>query len=182
MQCSIPTKNLQAHLPGMQLQIAEFPRDEELVQDLLLESDLLVLKNAGIDRVDFCDELLNISVEYCSSSAIALIATHDHLATGVGLVKVVPKSHCLIPYAFARGGANGVDAFECLLGFVIGLCARYVCNRIYLPAIPHADGMYELAVGAGFRTLQDDAWITGMNSQLDEAISLYLDVPIIHLH
>lgn len=182
MKCSILTRHLQEKPTEIQLRIAEFPRDEELVQDLLLESDLLVLKNSGIDRVDFSDELLCVSAEYCSNSAIAIIATQGHLATGVGLVKVVPQSHCLLPYAFARSGVNGIDTFECLLGFVVALCAHQVCKRIYFPAIPEADGMYELAVCAGFRIFQDDARITWLSSRVDEAICLYLDVPLTPAH
>ncbi|MBA2672710.1 hypothetical protein [Ramlibacter sp.] len=137
-------------LDAITVRHAEFPRDEELVQDLLLEYDHWVSRH-GVTPMNLGQELTSLPGCYARPEGTMLLAYHGTRPLGCAAVQVLGELCCDIRRLHVRGGIDMRVVLHALLQEVRAFAQSRQLGHLTFRSFPAFDPKHALLRELGFR-------------------------------
>lgn len=172
-----PVRSMPLLRRNVRPRIAQFPWDEERVQDLLLEYDLL-MERSGIALTKLASELTALPGIYDGPSGMVVVAEVDSRDLGcAAMVKRGPDC-CEIRRLYVRRDNGSTEVLRAIVDAAQAFAGYSGCRHIMLGTIPSVDALYGPSRELGFREdsvrcgIFDDAQGRAMR----EAVCMRLDL------
>jgi hypothetical protein len=131
---------------------AEFPRDEELVQDLLLEYDCWMSRH-GVMPMNLGQELTSLPGAYARPGGTILLAYNGTRPAGCAAVRVLGELCCDIRRLHVRGATDTPAVLRALLSEIRAFAQSLQLGHVTFRSFPAFDPKHALLRELGF---QDD--------------------------
>lgn len=169
-------QKLQLHR-NVRPRIAQFPWDEERVQDLLLEYDLLMERN-GIVLTRLASELTALPGIYDGPAGMVVVAEVDSRDLGCAAMVKRGQDSCEIRRLYVRRANGEAEALRAIVDAAQAFAGHCGCRRIMLGTIPSVDALYGPSLALGFRedSAHCDIFDDAQGRAMREAICMRLDL------
>ncbi|TCW84048.1 hypothetical protein C5O80_13275 [Burkholderia sp. SRS-46] len=142
------------------VRVAAFPDDEELVQDLLLEYELALLRH-GVTMPRLGAELTALPGPYAPPHGAVYIARLDGAPAGCAAVAAVaacdgPAGRREIRRLYVRDGAHACDVLGALLARIAALAELDGCSAVRCAIFPELDARAATFARHGFNACGSD--------------------------